>query len=68
MAKNITAGEWSGSDATDRLREVLEQQHKETAKQTTVMLWLTVAMFVLAFVTTLATIVQVWLAFSPPAH
>jgi hypothetical protein len=68
MAKNISSGEWSGSDATDQLRAVIEKQHQETAKQTKVMLWLTVAMFALTFVTTVATIVQVWLAFSPPAH
>ena len=58
----IPIGEWSGSDATDRLRAVIERQHEQTARQTKVMVWLTVAMFFLALVTTAATVVQVWLA------
>ncbi len=64
MAKGgIPLGEWSGSDATDRLRAVIEKQHEQTARQSKVMVWLTVMMFVLAVVTTAATLVQVWLAF-----
>jgi hypothetical protein len=38
MAKSsIPLGEWSGSDATNKLRAVIEKQHQEAAKQTTVM-------------------------------
>jgi hypothetical protein len=64
----ITTGEWSGSDATNQLREVIEKQHEQTAWQSKVMVWLTVAMFVLALVTTAATVVQVWLAMWPPTR
>jgi hypothetical protein len=65
MAKSsIPLGEWSGSDATNKLRAVIEKQHQEAAKQTTVMVRLTWAMFALTFVTVLATIIQVVLAIS----
>jgi len=56
MAKNIPLGELSGSAATERLQFVLEQQHWEAAKQTTVMVKLTWAMLALTVVTGLATI------------
>jgi hypothetical protein len=64
MAKNIQLGEY-GSDATERLRAVIEQQHKETAEQTTVMVRLTRMMLALTIVTGLLTIVQVVLAVLP---
>jgi uncharacterized membrane protein len=64
VKRGVPLGEWSGSDATERLRAVVEQQHKETAKQTRVMVRLTWAMFALTFVTVLATFIQVVLAYS----
>jgi uncharacterized membrane protein len=63
MAHNVSIEEWSGSGATKQLRAVLEKQHRETARQTRVMVRLTWAMFALTFVTVLATIIQVWLAY-----
>jgi hypothetical protein len=64
VKRGVPLGEWSGSDATERLRAVIEKQHQEAAKQTTVMVRLTWAMFALTFVTVLATIIQVVLAYS----
>jgi hypothetical protein len=68
VKRGVPLGEWSGSDATNRLRAVIEKQHEETVKQTTRMVLLTWAMFALTFVMVLATIIQVWLAFWPPAR
>ena len=64
MAKTsgIPVREWSGSAATDKLRDAIERQHKETTKQTTVMVRLTWAIFAFTVVTVLATIMQVVLA------
>jgi len=63
VKRGVPLGEWSGSDATERLRSVIEKQHQEAAKQTTVIVRLTWAMFALTFVTVLATVIQVWLAY-----
>jgi hypothetical protein len=62
MAKNIPMGEWSGSDATDQLRAVIEKHQEETARQTTKMVRLTWWMTFLTIVMTATTFVQIWLA------
>jgi hypothetical protein len=51
----IPLGEWSGSDATDRLRNVIEKNQEATDRQTATMLRLTRVMTVLTFVTTVLT-------------
>ena len=57
--KGIPLGQWSGADATDQLRETVVALSRATARQTRVMIWLTIAMFVLSVVTTVATVVMV---------
>jgi preprotein translocase subunit SecG len=60
MAKGgIPIGELSGSDATDRLRAVIEKNQEATERQTAIMLRLTWVMAVLTFVTTILTAVTV---------
>jgi hypothetical protein len=46
----IQLGDWSGSNATDRLRAVIEQQAAASDRLSRRMLWLTVATVVLAAV------------------
>jgi hypothetical protein len=65
VTSSIPIGEWSGSDATNRLRVAIEEHQKESARATTTMVRLTRTMLALTIVTTIATIVQVWLAFRP---
>jgi hypothetical protein len=57
MAKGIPIGEWSGSDATDRLRAVIEENQRATDRQTTTMIRLTRVMTALTIVTTVLTAV-----------
>ncbi len=58
----IPLGVWSGSDATDRLRESIEQASAESARQTRMMLRLTWAIAALTAVMLVGVCVQVWLA------
>ena len=55
----IPLGVWFGSDATDRLRQTILDLDKSTKRQTTVLIWLTVAFVVLTLVLVLLTIVLV---------
>ena len=60
MAKGgIPLGQWSGSDATDRLRAVIEENQQATERQTRSMIRLTWVMTFLTAVTTILTAVTV---------
>jgi hypothetical protein len=54
----IPLGQFSGSDATDRLRAVIEENQKATKWQTAIMVWLTWVMTALTVITTALTAVQ----------
>jgi hypothetical protein len=41
VMKGISMGEWSGSDATDRLRVAIEEHQRESARATNTMVRLT---------------------------
>jgi hypothetical protein len=63
----IPLGQWSGSDATDRLRTVIEENQRVTERQTTTMIRLTWVMAALTVITTVLTVVtaapivvQIW--------
>jgi hypothetical protein len=65
--KGIPMGQLSGSDATDRLRTVIEENQKVTERQTTTMIQLTWVMAALTVITTVLTVVtaapivvQIW--------
>ena len=58
MPDNIPLGQWSGSDAIDQLRAVIEANQKSTDRQTTTMIRLTWVMALLTVVATLLTAVQ----------
>jgi hypothetical protein len=68
MAKGgVPFGVWSGSDATDRLRAVIEENQKVAERQTTTMIRLTWVMAALTVITTVLTVataapivVQIW--------
>jgi hypothetical protein len=60
MADNIPIGQRSGSDATDRLRVVIENHQKATERQTATMLWLNVVMTALTILMAVPTVVQIW--------
>jgi hypothetical protein len=62
MYTGIPLGEWSGSDATNRLRETIEVSNLQTEKQTRTMLRLTWAILVLTFVMASIGAVQIWMA------
>jgi hypothetical protein len=62
MNTGIPLGQWSGSDATDRLRETIEALNKHTEKQNRTMVRLTWAILALTLVTTVVGAVQVWIA------
>ncbi len=55
----IPLGQWSGSDATDRLRETLVELSEATAAQNRTMVRLTWALVVLTVVIVVLTIVLV---------
>jgi hypothetical protein len=59
----IPLGEWSGSDATNALRQSIERFNTRTAKQTVWLLRLTWAIAVLTLAIFLLTGVLVWTAF-----
>ncbi len=59
----IPLSEWSGSGATDRLRETIVELSKTTEKQTRLLVWLTVALVVLTVAILVLTAV---LVFNPP--
>ena len=63
----LQTGEY-GSDAMNRLQAVIEKQHQQTAKQTSVMICLTVVMLALTVATAVATIVQAWPGFTALPH
>jgi hypothetical protein len=65
MPDNIRLGELSGSDATDRLRAVIEENQRVTRRQTTVIIWLTWVMAILAFFTAVPVIADIWRASVP---
>jgi hypothetical protein len=44
-------GQFSGSNATDRLRAVIEENQKATKRQTAIMIWLTWVMTALTVIT-----------------
>ena len=44
---NIPLGQWSGSDATDRLRETIVDLNGKTDRQTKVLIWLTIVLVIL---------------------
>jgi predicted nucleic acid-binding Zn ribbon protein len=58
----IPLGEWSGSDATDQLREAIVEMNAASARQTRTMIWLTGALVVLTVVMTLGIALDLWLA------
>jgi hypothetical protein len=62
MNTGIPLGEWSGSDATKKLRETIEISNQQAEKQTRMMVRLTWAIFVLTFVMTIVGALQIWIA------
>ena len=64
MADNIPLGEWSASDAVDRLRVAIERHQAGTERQTATTRWLNVVMAVLTILMTVPTVVQLWRAYS----
>jgi hypothetical protein len=58
--KGIPMGQWSGSDATDRLQAVIEENQKATERQTRTMIYLTWVMTILTVVTAAPIVVQIW--------
>ncbi len=59
----IPLGQWSGSDATDRLRETIEALNKQAEKQNRTMVRLTWAILALTIVMALVGTVQTLIAF-----
>ena len=53
-------GQWSGSDATDRLRVAIENHQKATERQTATMLWLNVVMTALTILMAVPAVAQIW--------
>jgi len=60
MPDNVPLGQWSGSDAMDRLRVAIENHQKATERQTTTTRWLNVVMTALTILMAVPTVVQVW--------
>ena len=56
---NIPLGQWSGSDATDRLRETIIELDKTTKRQTKWLIGLTCALVVPTIVIVILTVVLV---------
>jgi hypothetical protein len=61
----IPIGQWSGSDATNALREVMEKYQAESSKQTQQMIVLTRVIAVLTLVMLLGLGAQIFLAILP---
>lgn len=62
-AGGIPLSEWSGSGATDRLRQMLENYSEVTAKQTTELIRLTRQLVLITWLLVIGLIVQIVLAF-----
>ena len=60
---NIPLGQWSGSDAIDRLRETIGALNKQSEKQNRTMVRLTWAILVLTIVMAVVGTVQTLIAF-----
>jgi hypothetical protein len=58
MADNI--GQWSGTDAMDRLRVAIENHQKATERQAATMRWLTWVMTALTILMAVPTVVRIW--------
>ena len=59
MADNTRMSDWSGSGATRELHETIKEQIASTDRQSVVLTRLTVFMAVLAFIQTVATVIQI---------
>ncbi len=58
MAKaNMPLGAWSGSDATERLKETIIDLDRSSRRQGTIMIWLTVVLVILTVVLVFLTVV-----------
>lgn len=62
MPDNVPLSEWSGSGATDRLRETLDEYNRATARQTAQLIRLTRALVVLTVLLLVGLVVQIWVA------
>lgn len=62
MNRGIPLGQWSGSDATNQLRETIEVSNRKAEKQTQTMVRLTWAIVVLTIVMIIVGAAQVWTA------
>lgn len=62
MPDGIPLGQWSGSDATDRLRETISEFNAITERQTKQLIRLTWALVFLTAVLVLGLVVQIILA------
>jgi hypothetical protein len=60
MADNIPLGQWSASDAVDRLRVAIEKHQAATEGQTTATRWLTWVMTALTILMAIPTVVRIW--------
>jgi hypothetical protein len=60
MADNIPLGQWSASDAVDRLRVAIERHQAATERQTTTTRWLTWVMTALTILMAVPTVVRIW--------
>jgi hypothetical protein len=58
MADNIPLGQWSASDAVDRLRVAIERHQAVTERATT--RWLNVVMTALTILMAIPTVFQIW--------
>ena len=60
MADNIPLGQWSASDAVDRLRVAIERHPAVTELQTATTRWLNVVMTALTILMAIPTVFQIW--------
>jgi hypothetical protein len=60
MADNIPLGQWSASDAVDRLRVAIERHQAATERQTVTTRWLTWVMTALTILMAVPTAVRIW--------
>jgi hypothetical protein len=58
---NIPLGQWSGSDATEKLEATIKAFNEQSERQTGQMLTMTKVMTWLTVVMTAAVLVQIWL-------
>jgi hypothetical protein len=61
----IPLGEWSGSNATNQLRETIEKLSQQSERQTRTMVRLTKAIFGLTVLMIVIGSVQIWIALYP---